>query len=796
MALPDTNNKINGEDLFQEKLSKLQQGGDSQYIISALTSEILEKPEYSLTAVAGKSQNIITLNEDVNPFTFATYILRQGTSSRMKSIFNTFNNAQLTSLTPMIKFFLRGDDTKKIIPIPLQNMHNKVHDPLGSVNRRYSFLGIKQIDVDLSGNSPEVAKADIQSSVTFYGNNLSLFEKDGQGEHYLPLIVPYYKRTGEENQEANQYQLLMQVGWNIPSVGAKKGLKFTKEQMDAIKAQQVTYIMRYYKHGFSFNEDGSFQLKVDYVSAVDENMRDINFMEPSLEEIESFVSLNEEEIDAFTFKEKESSGAVKQAVNNFINTSLPAAGKNAKQMVAKFLLQKPDKDVFKEIEKLENKFAKRDSNKLKGLVSTLIKNRAGYTLEVTPGFVDNLYFEVVAANFMDEFYRQERMSGADKQKFIEDTRTKLLTANMSYDPGITIEQLQIEEETMSSEPPMMSTVTGFFEAPIPGQMMGVYHFFKLGDIITAFLQSSNGDNYLKENNMKIILGNMRFPTKNKGIDTSNQTNILTTSIYNIPISLDSLMKIIFDGYVNTTKRRLTLQNFISLLISKVVRPYFLEKDVVLDHRPIKGSIRTGQVIVPKSLADKINDNITESQIQALNLRGTRIEATGDDEDKLAMFYYLNMSSPSPPMDAKILESLDQYHIGSAGSIVKKVNFNQVNSGVQQARADDNVVASLRNENSTIIPQVYNVSMDLIGNINFYPGYSFHLHPTILGLSQDTKDSVLKTLGLTGTYMATKVAHSFSTSGFTTSLESYNVYVNKTIKDAADAQDESAEATTE
>ena len=173
---------------------------------------------------------------------------------------------------------------------------------------------------------------------------------------------------------------------------------------------------------------------------------------------------------------------------------------------------------------------------------------------------------------------------------------------------------------------------------------------------------------------------------------------------------------------------------------------------------------------------------------------TRIELKNSGSG-MTMFYYINVCSPSPPITPKVMETFDSYHVGSTSSIVKRVSFNQANSAVQQARADDNVVASLRNEDSVIIPQVYNVAMDVVGNVNFYPGYSFHLHPTMLGLSQDTKDSVLKTLGLTGTYMSTKVSHSFTMEGFTTSLDSYNVYVDKKSSQAADPQSKAAQKTT-
>ncbi len=189
MPFPDLKTDIDGEDLAQEKLTALQQGGDPQYIIAALTRDLLGKSEYLDSTRSGKSSQIITLDKNIHPFTFGTYMLNQGASQELRSVFNTFNNAQLTSLTPMIKFFLRGDKTKEIIPIPLQNVHNSM-DPtsraLGSVNRRYSYLGIKQIDIELAGNSPEVAKSDIQSSVTFYGNNLSLFEKMVKGNTICP----------------------------------------------------------------------------------------------------------------------------------------------------------------------------------------------------------------------------------------------------------------------------------------------------------------------------------------------------------------------------------------------------------------------------------------------------------------------------------------------------------------------------------------------------------------------------------------------------------------------------------
>jgi len=86
----------------------------------------------------------------------------------------------------------------------------------------------------------------------------------------------------------------------------------------------------------------------------------------------------------------------------------------------------------------------------------------------------------------------------------------------------------------------------------------------------------------------------------------------------------------------------------------------------------------------------------------------------------------------------------------------------------------------------VLPQLYNADLDIVGNLNFLPGYVFNLTPTILGVSANLKDSILKDLGLLGSYVTIKVEHSFSASGFTTKLNAYNIstekYIKKTLED--------------
>ena len=220
----------------------------------------------------------------------------------------------------------------------------------------------------------------------------------------------------------------------------------------------------------------------------------------------------------------------------------------------------------------------------------------------------------------------------------------------------------------------MSTESDFIGTVTPGEMLGVYNFFKFGDVITAFLASSNGEKYFKENDFRIILGNIRIPVQSR--EVGGKKKVITASLYDIPIALESLMKIIYEDYINTTRKRLTFKNFISSLLTKVIKPYFVERDFVLDHRPVKNSIRTGQIVVNKNAAGKIKDNIREGRLKKINLRNPRINLMDQKESKnLTSLFFISVSSPSPPQDDKMLKSYDKYTVGSAQSIIKKVSFN-------------------------------------------------------------------------------------------------------------------------
>jgi hypothetical protein len=206
----------------------------------------------------------------------------------------------------------------------------------------------------------------------------------------------------------------------------------------------------------------------------------------------------------------------------------------------------------------------------------------------------------------------------------------------------------------------------------------------------------------------------------------------------------------------------------------VVEKYYLNGDYILDAGGAVGAsqIKSAQFSVTKEVAKNVSKYIKGDSSLRSGLR-----ALASSNEKPVNLFFMS-AGPSLP---DIKSDLDYYTIASANSIVKKVNYTQSNLNTMKARRDENIVQAYQTGNLTVLPQLYNVKMDIVGNLNFIPGYYFHLWPNSMGLNPHKKDSVLKKLGLMGTYMTIKVSHSIGQSGFTTSIDAYNIDTKDSIQ---------------
>ena len=118
--------------------------------------------------------------------------------------------------------------------------------------------------------------------------------------------------------------------------------------------------------------------------------------------------------------------------------------------------------------------------------------------------------------------------------------------------------------------------------------------------------------------------------------------------------------------------------------------------------------------------------------------------------------------------------MSKWEVGKDRSIIKKISFKQVENQSMKAKQDDNIVKTFNSENGLVmIPQLYNVDVTSFGLVDFYPGMSFFIKPTLIGVSDVSDSPIFKEVGITGLYNVINVEHKISSAGFDTTFKCYN-----------------------
>jgi len=778
-------------------------------------------------------------------------------------VFNRFNNAQVASLTPLIELFLYNQRTAKYFPIPLQNIHNEI-SILSNVNRLYGFLGVKEIVIDLKGDSFETRKKDIDIAITYYGNNLSVF--DVNEKDYLPLIHPFYQNKG------SSYELYLRTGWNDPTPTTQE-LLFSGNgdagKVAAIKAQKLLYKLQYTKHSFAFNEDGSFILEVNYASSIEENLEDINYVENTSADIKEMYPIvgNPQPLPV----------QQQSQISDFISENHAGASDAEKERIYNYFAQDP-KTVSKKIKDKRSSTADRNKKFLYDMLYVIRKNKCAYTCIAKKSYLRAEMFRraLNTVSWSDPAPKPQQTQGSNQSSdYIDKERLRMVmaqetglikprTVTRDGDGNVTAQSTEkkyyqedaiiktVNQETAELDRTFRGTIptngndleltisrypnsTDGNGIPVeatnytrenhlanldPGYKLPhfihansaypnpvvhhIFEFYRLGDILNAFLATCPSTNTLRE--VEIVLGPINItpdslcgyyfnsnagdvnkdPETNGITDLREKTNLgnpksdtrknplvalnaaasdlnNSISLYDIPISYQMLQRVVVETFAKSTMSRLTYFEFFNALMNLVVRPFYLQGDPVLTNVNHKGVVKTYQKVLSTSAKYDgfFSMSHLKKQFNPINLK--------DPGDTKAI--HITMCGPAT---TSTKQKIDTYRVGSAGSLIKKVQFQQTNLGVQRARSQDNAAAAYRDGNSEIVPQLYNVTMDLVGNLNFYPGYVFDLRPTIVGMGEKNQDQIFKTLGIHGRYFTTAVVHNIGLSGFTTKItKAYN-----------------------
>ena len=655
-------------------------------------------------------------------------------ANAQKEVWNTFNNAQLSALVPHIRMFMRNRSGGKYNSeeIPLQNIHNKL-DVLKSPDKQNALFGLKNMNFQLSGQYPESARSDIDATITFYGNNLSVFEKN-------PLYTDLIVIEGHNKAEYDERNIIVQIGWARPTGQTLNNLNFTKPQLAALDSQVQAFKLSYTKHSFNFNIDGSFTLSVDYVAQADKTVATADFLSTS-----ALIK----EVYGGNTKIKKVSAQEKNLIHKYIETNHAGASDISK------------KNIFSTLShagtETHNLFRTRYLEATKKEIKNILSKMSFRTFKISTYKRNSMLLKQAAKRMI----RDSKKGGSSKETAL------IAAASAPGDNGsqpLNIMEFHPENNMSNIAPATIASRVNSSakETPtIANQSIADDQLPKLKFLkVTTFaacisgLIQANPDlvSSFKQKKINICFGPIKFIP-------GDMTGPRVMSLGDIPVTYFLINKVLNEIYVSKVKNKLTLGNFLNKMLF-YIKKYYMEGDFVFDSGRLMsaGTMRTIQVVcTPTSLTKPGAVRQFAKNVTGVNVEENFIVLAGPAADK-----------PEVPSE------YDSYIAGSTNSIIKKLNFTQSNSQVMQAHRDDNITATYRSAKGQVLPQLYNVNMEIVGNMNFIPGYTFNLVPTVVGVNPAARGNIIETLGITGVYWATRIEHTIGQNGFTTKLDAYNV----------------------
>jgi len=876
-------------DRIRQNYISLRKGTKDQHLLSMYGAHIMNTTAMTRTSAIAAKGRVFSIksgldtNRLTNIFSFKMeYVKNKDYEGFLVNPLVTLNNAQLAALTPRVEFFVYNREKKTKKPIPIQNrgLSTQKRTGITALNNFQSVLGLQDLTIRLAGDTPETAKRDIDSTITFYGSNLSVFSSKRGRELYLPLIQP----EGLGSEDGSPKDLMLTVGWNMPSSETIKSLNYTPLQVKSLKRQLKTFVMSYYKHSFNFNEDGSFMLQCDYVSRTSEVFQDIDVMSDGDSHVHSYydglISQMAKETQPTLNRN------IQRVVNEYINRVHPTASDDTKKKIRTFFKKIPKKEhnqVTTHISVHTDYFQQKKTKKINAVLNHLTDNSKMYRFAIEgkayrEKLFDTAFNRVMRPHFYKLNFADDQMlppkmrttGGSQKvvdfrrvcrfrmqvsktldEEFLkpEEKRVKVQRMLVTKDsegnelPGLSIMEEQaaadsanyrlpgtdksyIEisptKKTTESDNPTKKIKSkvdliaegdgktkkgrkavldeenkthakkvkvlqdklerakkgnddGWFDDPLSVQVAKAQKelddelarhaqvlatldsehavlFFTMGDIISSFLKVSESVKVLEKDKVSVMLGNIRI-------------NRDFYNLYKIPIALETYQKIMKD-FEQSTARRFTLQKLITSLLREVQR-YYNQGDYVLDSGKHTSaySMKVGQF---RTTPEKIKKLRTAPSVDKLYAEG--YGQGGGDET----VYYYTMSQASTELNIQDALRLTKWEVGKDKSIIRKISFKQVENQSMKAKQDDNIEKGFRSENGLImIPQLYNVDITSFGLIDFYPGLSFFVKPSLIGVADISDSPVFKEVGLTGLYNVINVEHKIDSSGFSTSFKCYN-----------------------
>ena len=754
--------------------------------------------------LSGPYKKLITVDTNGDPGDTLSIINHGGQTAAVKEILSLCPDIHAL-LVPYIKisrvdYDENGKPNGKEQPLSIPNFVSQqdVESILSGEAGRIPGAGIKSFSWALEGVQPEEADNNITATLVVWFQSVGDFFQgasqagqigdDGEPKpNFLDLIInspsmrkkKQKKKTGAkpsdkpkkdcENVKHREYtganfRIKVVAGWATPpnlesiypDLAADSPVDDTMTRADALQeavnATRVTLFLQQTRHDIDFKENGSLQLTVNYQASLTGILTAPNsdIFAPGANE--NTIAAKRKKLDTF-----KSEDADRKRANQ------PEKYEDEIDDLLKEIKKLEETDKLEKYRKLLAKLYEADKiYHIEIPVSELLESKKQFKLseeerlerareklgtEVVVNKTSEYESELIDEIKKDKAGKSDAKKNKKDQKRAQKGKDDVIPINFMY-LGDMIDNILLQITDNNGGTPLdfsfFLSETHFIDAQFAATIEKIDNWAQCGDLRDAFYQQ-------------------KIAAAGGSPDTSQMYKNI--NIGDIPISLRSFQNWYVKNVVDEDRDSYYLLHFVkdiaSQLITNALRSGCFGKNMRLfqrfDVQPLSFN-KKGQAPALAASKGCVSVDAVARASSAL---------TGETEVKdvgMGMILISTDTNPSnlrADFDADLERGIYHQYIGSACSLVKKINFKRVDMPyLREAKIQK--TGELGPEQ---LRELYSVSVDMVGNNLYKNGTYIYVSPLLMNTSQEE----LNYLGLHGYYMVTGVKSSLTEKSFGTSI---------------------------
>ena len=735
--------------------------------------------------------------------------------SQNPNILWKLTTAQMALMVPYIAIYKVVNGQQKRFQF---DDYTKISDITRSTGRgRGEDVGLISFTWDDHGTNPDNTGMSFEASMKLKFQSFDgLFKTRGGGIKFSDLLVPpgvtrgnkdeALEKVGGANRRIDErdFQIKATLGWSTPDDPGN--VVFTNPKTrSSINDTKVSLLLTLYKHELEVNEDGSIELTINYMAAIEGFLRSpqadlLKPFDPLLDEAEANVKARD-----FTLKRRAETRLAEREFEQKKYAQKP--GTNFRAAPLKVM---GEKEIAREIADLKQTVATYKAIGDKRIQQQKTEAHARVLKKIEDPTNRRIFWVKINKdqkklwNDMNSKAYPPSLKPSEKRLMIIDDRKHIKKLILAYGE----ESDKLEKKRASETEQRDSTLTALnqklantppeerqelidkFKKNTKPLMVGtnqIINFFYFGDLINAAIEvvkDINKEEFGGEGKAQVIKG-----TKKSNlipvdlilgtIDLYNPTSgaVVTVPLCDIPISLKVFQAWFLKNVIEKNTDRFPLATFLRRVCLELITGALSPNYFGAERNSQRTRISTSAFLLQDGV---IADGNGFGRIKGADIKRNIYsgQAATMDVSKQQQYYFLYIGGNlNQTLQGERTEDEPRgiFHafIGKSDGIIKRVSFKRTDlPGQKEAKILDSKKAAQRN---LLFSDFYNADITMFGNSIFKPGMLIFIDPTAMGIGKPVKkksliiNSPASQLGLGGYFRIIKVENSIEAAKFETSL---------------------------